>query len=562
MSPENQAPKKRGLLIALVAGVFALVALGAAALLVNIAERKNEARHAYVKLAEVTENDVDPAKWGTNWPREYDAYKRTSEPTATKYGGAAGASEGQPAPQKAERDPWLKRVFAGYLFAVDYRDRRGHAYMLFDQEATKRNVPAENKQSGNCLHCHGSIMPLYKKLGKEAAPNAPEAEQIQAGLVKVSEMSYWDAHKELEKLSGGKAHPVSCVDCHDSQSMEVRVTRPAFIAGLQKLAASGADVPHLPSIEKWRKGGRAKAYDPNLDGTRQEKRSYVCGQCHVEYFCGKGMTIFFPWAEGLKVEQMEHLYDTTQVKGKRFKDWTHAETGFEVLKAQHPEFEVWSMGIHARSGVACADCHMPYKREGAQKISDHWVRSPLLQPSRSCAQCHPAYGDDELKARVTAIQDRHFALLTRAGNAAVQMIDAIVAVRKPYDDKARDGAVAAAKAKLEKDEAFQKLPKEEQDKKMGAEVKANLLTAWREVIEKTPALQELENLQRAAQWRLDYVAAENSMGFHAPQELARILGESIDLSRQAQLKAMQLGGTTLAAAAPASPAVVPAAMKK
>ncbi|HEY6891397.1 MAG TPA: ammonia-forming cytochrome c nitrite reductase subunit c552, partial [Solirubrobacter sp.] len=133
MSPENQAPKKRGLLIALVAGVFALVALGAAALLVNIAERKNEARHAYVKLAEVTENDVDPAKWGTNWPREYDAYKRTSEPTATKYGGAAGASEGQPAPQKAERDPWLKRVFAGYLFAVDYRDRRGHAYMLFDQ---------------------------------------------------------------------------------------------------------------------------------------------------------------------------------------------------------------------------------------------------------------------------------------------------------------------------------------------------------------------------------------------------------------------------------------------
>ena len=176
----------------------------------------------------MTEDDVDAAKWGKNWPREYDGYKRTAEPTATKYGGAAGASEGQPAPQKAERDPWLTRIFAGYLFAVDFRDRRGHAFMLFDQEQTKRNVPAEAKQSGNCLHCHGSIMPLYRKLGKEAAPQASGAEQVQAGLVKVSEMSYWDAHKAMAELSGGKAHPVSCVDCHDPQSMELRVDAPGL----------------------------------------------------------------------------------------------------------------------------------------------------------------------------------------------------------------------------------------------------------------------------------------------------------------------------------------------
>jgi nitrite reductase (cytochrome c-552) len=387
-------------------------------------------------------------------------------------------------------------------------------------------------------------MPLYKQLGKQALPQGSEPEQMQAGLVKVSEMSYWDAHKELEKLSGGKAHPVGCVDCHEPQSMEIRVTRPAFITGIQKLAASSAEVPHLPSIERWRKGDRTKPYDPNLDATRQEKRSYVCGQCHVEYFCGKGMTIFFPWGEGLKVEQMEHLYDNTMVKGKRFKDWTHAETGMEVLKAQHPEFEMWSQGIHARSGVACADCHMPYKREGAQKVSDHWVRSPLLQPNRACAGCHP-YGDDEIKARVLAIQDRHFALLTRAGQAAVAMIDAIVAVRKPYDDKNREAATTKAKEILERQEPFQKLAKDEQEKKLAAEVKANLLAAWREVVEKDPALKELEELQRAAQWRLDYVAAENSMGFHAPQEMARILGESIDLSRQAQVKAGQLGGSTL-----------------
>ena len=553
MSADPQPRKNRGLLIALVTGVFALVAVGAAALLVNISERKTEARHAYVKVVEVTENDTDPEKWGKNWPREYDDYRRTAERTATKYGGGAGTSEGELPPEKADRDPWLKRVFAGYLFAVDYRDRRGHAYMLSDQEATKRNLPAEGKQSGNCLHCHTSIIPLYKKLGKEAAPQASEADQLQAGLAKVGEMGYWDAYRALGQLAGkdGKPHPVSCVDCHDPASMELRVTRPAFIAGIQKLAASRADVPHLPSIERWRKGDRRKPYDPNLDGTRQEKRAYVCGQCHVEYFCGKGMTVFFPWGEGLKVEQMEHLYDNMQVKGQRFKDWTHAETGFDVLKAQHPEFEVWSQGIHARSGVTCVDCHMPYKREGAQKISDHWVRSPLLQPNRACGACHP-YGDDELKARVIAIQDRHFALLTRAGQANVAMLDAIVAVRKPHDDRAREAAAAKARAALEPQEAFRKAAPAEQEKMLAAEVKANLLVAWRAEVDRTPALKELEELQRAAQWRLDFVAAENSMGFHAPQELGRILAESIDLARQAQVKAAQLGGGMTAAVTPAA----------
>jgi len=544
-----ETPKKRGPIIALVAAIFALAAVGAAALLVNVAEKKTEAKASFVRLVEVGENDTDPEKWGKNFPRELDGYKRTSEPTGTKYGGSAGGAEGNLPPQKSERDPWLKRVFAGYLFAIDYRDRRGHAFALVDQENTKRNVAAEKKQSGNCMHCHASVMPLYRKLGKEAAPTAPEAEQLQAGLAKVGEMDYWDAHKMLGELSGGKPHPVSCVDCHDPGNMEIRVTRPGFVAAIQKLAAGPGAVPHLPSIESWRKGNRAKPYDPNLDGTRQEKRSFVCGQCHVEYFCGKGTTIFFPWANGLKVEEQEKLYNDLQIKGSRFKDWTHAETGMEVLKAQHPEFEVWSMGIHARSGVGCADCHMPYKREGATKLAEHWVKSPLLSANRSCAGCHP-YSDEEIKARVEGIQDRHFALMTRAGNAAVAMIDAIVAVRKPYDEQHREAATLKAKEKLEKDEAYLKLDQAGQEKRLGAEVKANLLTAWREVVGKNPAIAELGELQRGAQWRLDYVAAENSMGFHAPQEMARILGESIDLSRQAQIKAVGLGAPVLAMATP------------
>jgi nitrite reductase (cytochrome c-552) len=179
---------------------------------------------------------------------------------------------------------------------------------------------------------------------------------------------------------------------------------------------------------------------------------------------------------------------------------------------------------------------MPYKREGALKVSEHWVRSPLLSANRSCATCHP-YNDEELKARVTAIQDRHFALMSRAGAAAVNMIDTIVAVRKPHDERNRPAAAAKARETLEKKDGFAKLPREEQDKMLAGETKANLVVMWREVVEKDPALTELGELQRQAQWRLDFVAAENSMGFHAPQEMARILAESIDLSRQAEIKA-------------------------
>jgi nitrite reductase (cytochrome c-552) len=552
----NRINRRALLAYAVVALVVAVATAGVTALLVNIFERKQEAKEPFLKLVQVTDDDVDAAKWGVNWPRQYDGYLRTAEPTRTKYGGGLAGPEGTLPPEKADRDPWLRRIFAGYLFAVDYRDRRGHAFMLQDQEVTRRNVPSEAKQSGNCLHCHASIMPLYRKLGREALPDATPAEQVQKGLEKVSEMDYWAAHDLLAKTTGGKVHPVSCVDCHDPKTMELRVTRPAFISGIQKLAGSSAPVPHLPSIERWRRGDRSKPYDPNVDGTRQEMRSFVCGQCHVEYYCGKGMTLFFPWNEGLKVEQIEHYYDNLMVHGKRFKDWVHAETGVEVLKAQHPEFEVWSQGIHARSGVACADCHMPYKREGALKVSEHWVRSPLLEVNRSCQTCHP-YSDEEVKDRVLAIQDRHFALLTRAGQAATRMLDAIVALRKPFDAAHREEAAARAKDAVAKKPDFAKLAPADQEKALAAETSAAQLALWQEAMEKDPALKELGELQRAAQWRLDFVAAENSMGFHAPQELARILGESIDLSRQAEVKAVSLAGGKLPEAI--APQPIPAA---
>ncbi len=159
--------------------------------------------------------------------------------------------------------------------------------------------------------------------------------------------------------------------------MQLRVTRPGFIRGVAALAASDDPVPHLPSVERWRAGRRAKPFDPNADATRQEMRSFVCGQCHVEYYCGPKETLFFPWNKGLKVQQIEATFDEHKFPdGTPFLDYKHGETGAAIYNAQHPEFELWSQGIHARSGVSCADCHMPYQRVGAQKVSDHWVRSP------------------------------------------------------------------------------------------------------------------------------------------------------------------------------------------
>jgi nitrite reductase (cytochrome c-552) len=188
----------------------------------------------------------------------------------------------------------------------------------------------------------------------------------------------------------------------------------------------------------------------------------------------------------MKVEQIESYYNNYKFPdGQRFFDWKHAASGAQVLKAQHPEFEMWSQGIHARSGVSCADCHMAYQREGAIKISDHAIRSPLLNIANACQVCHH-FAESEIRARVDIIQERNHNLLIRAEDAVVDLIHALA------------GAQAAGM--------------------------------------KDAQLQSARELQRGAQWRVDFVSSENSMGFHAPQEASRILGEAIDLARKGQLE--------------------------
>lgn len=450
----------------------AVATIGVMFLLQNVSQRKEEARQDVFRVAEIDEDTVDPVIWGKNYPRQYDSYLRTVDTERTRHGGSEAF-------QKLDEDLVWREIFAGYAFGVDYREDRGHAYMLSDQDITERLKVVS--QPGACLHCHSAILPAYQQVGIEAGVPADEAhrqEQIMKGFEIVNSMPYTDARQLVD-------HPITCMDCHDPETMQLRVTRPGFLNGIQIFAQSDDPAPHLPSIERWREQGRQGQYEVNTMASRQEMRSFVCSQCHVEYyFQGEGKMLTYPWQNGLKVEQIESYYDEVG-----HKDWVHKISGATVLKAQHPEFELWSQGIHARSGVACADCHMPYQREGAVKISDHHVRSPLLNIASACQTCHN-FPEAELKARAETIQDRTLALMDRSEEAIAALI------------KDLEAAQAAG---------------------ISAE-----------------QLQAAQAFQRKAQWRLDFIAAENSMGFHAPQEAARILGEAIDYARQGQLELLKL----------------------
>jgi nitrite reductase (cytochrome c-552) len=452
---ESSESKRRTLRIFVgVAVVAALAAIGSLALLLNIFERKQEAKNPFYRVVEITDQTEDPAVWGKDFPFQFDGYKKTVDMQHTRFGGSEALprtpSQADPrsivARSKLEEDPRLKTMWAGYAFSKDFREERGHAYMLDDQTFTGRQQAAP--QPGTCLHCHASVYVPYKTAG---------GGDLIKGFEKINQMPYKQARELVH-------HPITCIDCHDAQTLELRITRPGFIEGIRALKAAQG----------------IKDYDVNKMATRQEMRSFVCGQCHVEYyFKGPEKRLVYPWLKGLKVDDIFAYYEEVQ-----HKDWTHAETGASVLKAQHPEFEMWNQGIHARSGVACADCHMPYKREGAFKVTDHHVRSPLLNLNRACQTCHK-WPEEELRARVETIQERTFKLRNLAMGALIDLIQ----------DLKRSRDSGASKQQID----------------------------------------EASKLQRKAQFYLDFVESENSMGFHAPQEAARVLAEAIDLARQGQI---------------------------
>ncbi len=437
----TQQPK-RGTQFLLLAGVFLLggvVMILLAALLLNINTRQVEGAISPARIVEIADNEMDPAVWGQNFPSQYDSFMKTQiDNMPTKYGGSEPIN-------KLEKYPVLRRLWGGYPFSVDFNEERGHFYSLIDQRETARNR-VENadgsityKQPGACANCHAGEAPiLIAEMGWEKFNGTP----------------YAQINDRLE-------HGGTCNDCHDPKTMQLRITRPAFA---NAMAARGIDISNA---------------------TRQEMRTYVCAQCHVEYyFAGENKVLTFPWLNGTNIDEIDQYYTNIG-----FSDWKHAETGAPMIKIQHPEFELYTTSIHYKSGVSCADCHMPYVREGSLKVTDHWIRSPIHNINNACQTCHKQ-DETALLERVSIIQDRTALLLRSAEEALTDAIDAIKVAKEAgiTDEELKDAL-------------------------------------W---------------LHRRAQMRWDFIFSENSTGFHSSQESARILADAANLARQAQIAAIKL----------------------
>ena len=412
----------------IVTGIILILAAAVVGLLFYIKNLAPQTR-GIQPLIEIALMEPDSSKWGQNFPNQYSTILMTeANNTRTVYGGSEPYS-------KLEADPRLVTLFAGYGFSIDYNEERGHMNSLVDVRATQR---VNDKTPGTCYSCKSSNNPgLWDEMGMAAYDATPFSE-----------------------LGAHITNPIGCANCHDAETMALIVTNPALE---EALVAQGLD---------WR------------TFTRQQMRTVVCANCHVEYyFAGEGKYLTFPWENGTNIDNIAAYYAENG-----FTDWTHPDSGTPMIKMQHPEYEMYtSNSTHFNAGVACADCHMPYTRDGSAKFSNHNVQSPLLNAEAACGACHTDVG--YVTTRVATIQDQVHNTLLATEDALVACIEAI-----------KDAKAAGAT-----DEA----------------------------------LTEARALHREAQLRWDFVAAENSMGFHNPEEVLRTLAMATDLARQAQIKAIE-----------------------
>jgi nitrite reductase (cytochrome c-552) len=387
------------------------------------------------KVTPLPQGEYDTEVWGKAYPLQYQSYRKNLDMAASPTGYGGNIKK-----QKAEMQPEIYTNFKGYPFSKDYTEDRGHLYALEDLRESKR-LSASSK--GACITCK---TPYIEKFFKE--------------------MRWGYAGAPLTDLMNQAKHPVNCANCHNPETLALRVINPAFIEAMQR---RGIDL--------------AKA-------TREEMRSYVCAQCHAEYyFAPNNSQVVFPWDKGLTPQQMYEYY-TAKPNGFA-QDFLQTDSKVPVLKAQHPDYEEWQNGVHGKFGVSCADCHMPYMRQNGRKYSSHWMTSPLKHVNEACGTCHNQ-GQELLYQQVKAIQDNVWQLQHTAGTTVAQAHEAIAkAAAKP----------GANQAELEK----------------------------------------ARELTRKAQWFWDYVAAANSMGFHNQTQELNTLGQSIDLAHQAIAAANRAG---------------------
>jgi nitrite reductase (cytochrome c-552) len=404
-----------------------------------------------VRAVKIADGDIDPANWGKAYPVHYDLWKKTEEPTpAGKSKYKRGFDTDAVIYDKLSEFPYLALLFSGFGFAVEYNEPRGHAYMIKDQLEIDE---ARLKAGGVCLTCK--------------TPYAPKLEQ------EMGQAYYYTPWKEVHARIP-KEHQelgVACIDCHDNRDMSLRISRATTLTkALEFMAVDTAKV------------------------SRQDMKSLVCAQCHVTYNIVKdkdmkSVGIYFPW-QGSKYGNITIENIIRQIRDdKSVAEWTHKVTGFKMAFIRHPEYELFSNnGVHWKAGAACADCHMPYTKVGAYKVSDHRVTSPLKNDLKACMQCHPE-SKEWLREQVEAIQDRTVSLMIRAGYATAITAKLLEKVHEAQAGGKNIDKVLYDKAKDFYEEAF---------------------------------------------YRSLFVGAENSVGFHNPAEALRILGDSVAFATKAE----------------------------
>jgi nitrite reductase (cytochrome c-552) len=331
---------------------------------------------------DIEAGDTNPASWGKWFPDHYQSYLKGLK------GGDTPRYTGEIPPRKVELRPALEILWAGYEAAPDIRERRGHPRSLEDVE---RAAPFRNNRAG-CLTCKSAEAPL----------------RIAEMGLDFYEMTFPEARALVK-------HPVSCSDCHDSETMALQLTREPFI---QAYSRAGGDL---------KKAGR------------QEMRSLVCAQCHVTYFMDQATgEVKIPWDEPPALQSVEAYYAEST-----YRSWTHERTGTGIPKIRHPDFEFFSGGAHHVAGVSCADCHMPFLKTGNRKITSHEFASPADNVTVSCGVCH-RQSEDYLRDRIAAIQEQVQGLLTEVEKELVRGISLLQEARN------QQGADAEALARAQR----------------------------------------------------------------------------------------------------------------
>lgn len=530
---------KRSLGVAIV--VIIVLIVGVLWLNNDITKKQNEGIGGTISKNLVTLSDDNPTfdHWGQNFPDYLDMYTTVEKAPefTTEFGGNLAYS-------KLIRYPQLTVLWAGYPFSIDANEERGHFWIQVDQMDTARNnkdflnshgFAAFAGQPTACMNCHSGWSPwLLENVAK-------------GDWVAFNSTKYWTMIKNVPAVNGivenspehsgphgGKRMGVTCADCHNPDDMSLRLSRQAAI---NSLVARGYEKDPVQGVK----------------ASREEMRSLVCAQCHVEYYFrptgekvtvmgesiqndptkkwyngtqktydeydswrdgnspievqADGITLVFPWADWKKgqpfrIEMFDEYYEKSRDVFPA--DWTHKISGAPMLKIQHPETELYSGGVHAANGVSCADCHMPYIRKGAKKLSQHNVTSPLADINSACKTCH-VQSEDYLKNQIKDIQNSVAHDLRTAEYSIVSLITDIKNLR----------------------DELGKMPEYQSDGK--ADVK-KINAVLKDVLE----------LHRKSQMRADFVGAENSTGFHNPREASRMLLQAVDMARQGQTKLVEI----------------------